>query len=323
MSQLERIYHFHNWIVQKRYPNAMTLARHFEVSQATAHRDITYLRERLLAPLVYDRGRNGYYYSEEDFSLPFENTPKIIFLLAVLSKLAEEAGLSALSEVEILKQQLGRLLFSDHKQLVNSLHCEWVEVESVEPEVLEVLLTAVMDRVQVRIGYVTPAGKNSIRIINPLKLINYQGRWYVFAYCNLRQQARIFHAARISYIQLLENTFKPSLEDVDNLINSAFGIFKGADLVEAKILFTGDAASIVKAQRWHESQKIQETEKGLILTLPVSDFTELKMKILQFGSRARVLEPEELKRVIADEVRQMYSLLFNPKLSSSNSGENS
>ncbi len=306
MSQLERIYHFHNWVLNERYPNATTLADHFEVSQTTAHRDITYLKERLLAPLDFDRARNGYYYSEEGFSLPFEKTPQIVFMLAMLHKMADEAGLDALPEVHILKEQLGKLLFSDHKRLVDSLHCEWIEVESVKPKVIEVLLNAVLDRVPVRIDYVTPAGRSSTRTIEPLKLINYQGRWYVIAFCRMRQQVRIFHSARISRIQPLGENFDPPALDIDGLLNRSFGIFKGDGHAEAKILFTDEAAAIVKEQRWHASQKIEDTEEGVILTLPFSDFTELKMKILQFGSRARVLAPPDLKDAVAEEIRKMY-----------------
>ncbi len=312
MSQLERIYRFHSWVVKGRYPNASDLARHFEVSQATAHRDITYLRERLLAPLEFDRARNGYYYAEEGFVLPFENSPQIVFMLAMLHKMADEAGLNELPEVRILKEQLGKLLFSDHKRLVESLYCEWIEVESVQPEVLEVLLNAVQDSMQVSIDYLTPAGKASSRVIEPMKLLNYQGRWYVLAYCRLRAQMRIFHAARITRIELKEKKFEPRPLDIEGMLRGGFGIFKGGRPCKARILFTEDAAAIVRNQRWHINQEIEEREEGLVLTLPVADFTELKMKILQFGARARVLEPRELRESVAKEVERMYHLVQRP-----------
>lgn len=50
MSQLERIYAFHQRLKNNRFPNARTLQEEFELSRATAHRDINYLRDRLLAP---------------------------------------------------------------------------------------------------------------------------------------------------------------------------------------------------------------------------------------------------------------------------------
>ncbi len=78
MSKLERIYYFHKQIKAGLFPNATDLAAKFEVSKITARRDIEYLRDRLLAPLDFNRNQNGYFYKEE-FSLPFENSPQIIF----------------------------------------------------------------------------------------------------------------------------------------------------------------------------------------------------------------------------------------------------
>ena len=49
MSQLERIYAFHQKLKNNRFLNARTLQKELELSR-TAHRDIRYLRDRLLAP---------------------------------------------------------------------------------------------------------------------------------------------------------------------------------------------------------------------------------------------------------------------------------
>ena len=81
MSLLERIYFFHDELSRDRYPNSRTLMREFEISLPTAKRDIAYLRDRLLAPLEFNPARNGFYYSDSSFNLPFENTPRIIFCL--------------------------------------------------------------------------------------------------------------------------------------------------------------------------------------------------------------------------------------------------
>ena len=60
MSLLERVYSFHQDLLRQRYPNATTLVDRFEVSLATARRDIAYLRDRLMAPLAFDNRRNGF-----------------------------------------------------------------------------------------------------------------------------------------------------------------------------------------------------------------------------------------------------------------------
>jgi len=110
MSLLERVFYFHGEVLKNHFPNSRTVAAQFEVSIATSKRDIVYLRDRLLAPLVFSHEKNGYFYEEEGFSLPFEDSPRVIFLLTMLNKLAGEAGLGELSEVKQLETRLSSMI---------------------------------------------------------------------------------------------------------------------------------------------------------------------------------------------------------------------
>ena len=110
MSLLERIYYFHARIQDGRYPNSGDLVAEFEVSAATAHRDIAYLRDRLLAPLAFDQKKNGYYYTDSGFRLPFADTPRLVALLGVLQKMGEETGLTNLPELRQLQKKIAALV---------------------------------------------------------------------------------------------------------------------------------------------------------------------------------------------------------------------
>ena len=68
------------------------------------------------------------------------------------------------------------------------------------------------------------------------------------------------------------------------------------------------AAGIVRHQHWHPEQSLEETEQGLVLTLPVTDDREVLMKVLQFGSQACILEPGSLRRKAKDETKKMSRL---------------
>ena len=67
---LERYLWFDRQIRQGRHPNAVSLAERFELSRKTAQRHISFLRERLDAPLEYDAVRRGYRYADDAFRLP-------------------------------------------------------------------------------------------------------------------------------------------------------------------------------------------------------------------------------------------------------------
>ena len=307
MSLLERVYYFHGELSRSRYPNARSLMREFEISLPTARRDIAYLRDRLLAPLAYDAKKNGFFYTKDDFSLPFENSPRIVFLLGMLNRLAEETGLSDLPEIRQLEKRISGVLAQDYSHILSSIHCEWVEVEHPDPLIFDTIIEAIIKKRQLDITYRSPQKNETSRTIEPLKLISYQGRWYLSAWCTLRSGYRIFHLARIQQAQRGGKPRTGARPDPDDLQRS-FGIFKGEPRYRAEILFTGTAAELVKNQLWHKDQIIRKTAEGIILLLPVSDDREIMMKILQYGPEAKVLRPDHLHEGIRTKLAQMVQL---------------
>ncbi len=310
MSLLERIYYFHARIQNDRFPNSNDLVREFEVSSATAHRDIAYLRDRLLAPLEFNQQKNGYYYREEGFRLPFEDTPRLVLLLGMLQKMAEETGLTDLPELKKLQNKLKELAHTDNQEIAKLVHCEWVETEPVDAKVFTDVLTSLLNDTRLGISYRPPAGEEIERLVDPLKLVNYQGRWYVLAWCSLRKSRRMFHLARISETSPTDTKKEHMLQSDDDWLSGSFGIFKGdrSSRFTAEVLFTGTAADIIRHQRWHPEQSILETNDGLVLKLPVADDRELIMKVLQFGSQARIIHPERLLQKIQNEIEKMAGL---------------
>ncbi len=304
MSVLERVFYFHREILKGNYPNSRTLAEQFEMSIATSKRDITYLRDRLGAPLIFDSRKNGFCY-EDGFHLPFEESPRIIFLLAMLSKLADEAGLGELDEVKQLERRLSTMISPDYGTVIDSLQCLWIEIESIDHRIFEIVIEAVVKKQLVALQYRSLGGESSGRTVAPLQIINYQGRWYCFAYCFLRQENRLFHIGRILCAELTGSPIPENIELDRNMIGMSFGIFQGKPRYTAEILFTSTAAELVKNQRWHKNQKIAEVQDGVLLQLPVSDDRELVMKILQHGSMARVLSPPELVKRLHTEIIAM------------------
>lgn len=305
MSLLERVFYFHQEIVKNNYPNSKTITDQFEVSVATSRRDISYLRDRLCAPLAFDSKKNGFYYQEDGFHLPFEESPRIVFLLAMLSKLADEAGLGGLPEVKQLKNRLSSMISNDYGTIVDALHCQWIEVESIDHQVFETIIEAVVKKRFLDLQYRSVGGKESGRAVAPLQIINYQGRWYLYAYCTLRTANRLFHVGRVNRAELTDVPIPPDIHLDRDSLGLSFGIFQGKPRYHAEILFTSTAAELVCKQHWHKDQEITPVKEGLLLRLPVSDDRELIMKVLQYGNMARVLSPPKLVERLKLEVSAM------------------
>ena len=190
--------------------------------------------------------------------------------------------------------------------LTDTVQCEWIEVEHPDPAVFDIIIEAIVKKYQLEIAYQSLQMKKTVRIIEPLKLINYQGRWYLLSWCSLRRDYRIFHLARILQAEQGERCTGTD-RILPEELNRSFGIFKGSPLYNAEILFTGYAAQLIKNQFWHKDQKIEQKKNGILLKLPVRDDREIIMKILQYGSQAQVLKPDGLRGKIAEEIRKMYS----------------
>lgn len=308
MSLLERVYFFHQQVKKKKYPNSKSLIEEFETSLATSRRDIAYLRDRLLAPLAFSSKENGFYYTDENFGLPFENSSKITLLLGMFSKLAEEAGLGQLDEIKQVELKLASLLTPEYQKVIDAIHCEWVEIEDVQTSTFEMIIDAIVHDSVLEITYRSVMGNQSERAVEPAKLIHYQGRWYLLAYCRLRSENRFFHIARITSATITKEKIDQRKPIPAGYLDQSFGIFKGDIQYHAKILFTGRAAELIQYQRWHKNQQIEPCENGIVLTLPVSDHRELSMKILQYGSLAKVIEPQSLKQYLKKEICKMSSL---------------
>ncbi len=304
MSVLERVFYFHREILKGNYPNSRTLADHFEMSSATSKRDISYLRDRLCAPLAFNSKKNGFYYLD-GFHLPFEESPRIIFLLAMLSKLADEAGLGGLQEVKQLEQRLSTMISPDYGTVLDSLHCLWIEIESIDHQIFEIIIEAVVKKQLLALQYKSIGGETKSRTVAPLQIINYQGRWYFYAYCSLRQENRLFHIGRVHSAELTNRDIPEDISLDRSTIGLSFGIFQGKPRYTAEILFTSTAAELIKNQRWHRNQETVAVENGVLLRLPVSDDRELVMKVLQYGAMAQVLAPPELINRLQDEIIAM------------------
>lgn len=305
MSLLERVFYFHQEVLRGNFPNSTFIAEQFEVSSITSKRDINYLRDRLCAPLEYSQKQHGYFYSEEGFQLPFEDSPRIIFLLAMLNKLAGEAGLGELKEVKQLEKKLTSLVSGDYEKIIKTLHFEWIEVEAVDHRTFENIIDAIVKNRLVEIVYRSIGDKRTNRKIVPHQIINYQGRWYLNSYCLLRNCKRLFHMSRIESSKLTTEPIQDELRSQPTQQGLSFGIFSGKPRYTATILFSSTAAELVRGQHWHKNQVMKNVDDDLLLQLPVGDDRELVMKILQYGAKAKVISPPELVKKVSDEVRAM------------------
>ena len=175
-------------------------------------------------------------------------------------------------------------------------------------------LAAVQEAVQrqchIDIDYFTMSrNATTARRVAPYKVWFYEETFYLIGYCELRKGIRIFAVDRIERIVLMDDRFEiPDGFDAEAYMHASFGVFQG-EPVKVRIRFSAKAAGYVKEKIWHPSQTLSsETNGDLVFTAEVAGIEEIKRWVMTWGSAARVVEPESLRREIAKEARGMLGL---------------
>jgi predicted DNA-binding transcriptional regulator YafY len=310
---LERYYWFDNRVRTNRFPNANTLAERFEISSKTAQRSIDFMRDRICAPLEYDPVHKGYRYTDDSFSLPsFQVSQEEMVSILIARNLLSNSAEGLISR-DI--QSFGRKLFATMghigftgDKLDHAFSAVWNSYSPSQADTFRVVLNSLLQNRLLNCRYTSPAtGQETERTIAPHHLQHYMGSWVLIGWCHLKQDWRKFFLSRMSDPIMSDESFVPRpKKEWEPLIHASFGIFQGGDPITVILQFNPFRAQWIREQVWHPGQKMETFADGrLRLTLPVTDFREVKLRVLQFGADVEVIEPEELRKEIREEIKRM------------------
>jgi predicted DNA-binding transcriptional regulator YafY len=310
---MERVFWFDGELKRQRYPNAARLAEKFEVSGKTAQRDIALLRDRLLAPIEYDFSRKGYYYTADHFELPYlpASQHEVLCLIAARQLLQHAAGGFISRELDSLSEKLfdsAGEVGLDPVTVARAFSATWSGYTPAHEEVFRQIAWALVKRRLIAFTYRSPqTDAITLRTAEPHHLQHYMASWVLTAWCRHRRAWRKFYLARMTELTILDTTFKPRPEELWRpLLQSVFGLFQSAEPTLVTLRFCPFRARWIRQQHWHPDQILTELPDGCLeLTLPVADFREIKMLILQFGADCEVVSPAALLDEIQAEIERM------------------
>lgn len=311
--KFERYCWFNTQIRADRYPNASSLAHQFETCRKTAQRTINYMRDRLLAPLEYDQNHRGYHYTESSFNLPYlpVTQNELLAILLARNLLSHSAGgviSNAISSFgNKLLAETGELGLGKDR-LEEGFSAAWNGYTPSEGSIFETVAGALIQKRQIAFRYYSPQNNEwTVRNVDPHHLQHYNGSWILLAWCHLRNRWSKFHLARIDNLSLTDQTFTPILPATwQNQIQGAFGIFQGGEPREVALRFTPYRTRWVRKEIWHPDQiNTFEKDGSLLMRFVVTDFREVKLRILQYGSEVEVVEPNDLREEIIREIGLM------------------
>lgn len=321
-SKTERFYKIELMIRHRGRVSFEDMLSELEVSRATLKRDLQFLRDRMGAPIIYDRGENAYRFADEaqagdKHELPglwFDQQELYALLMAhhLLSDLAPDGTLSR--HMGPLLDRVHQLLGSaevDAAELMRRVRIVGVAKRAVTSRCFEVVCAALLQRRRLQLQYFTRSRKaRTLREVSPQRLIHYRNTWYLDAWCHESEALRRFALDAVEEAQTLERKARNlPLKRVEEEMDGGYGIFAGSKVSWAQLRFTADVAPWVSQEAWHPQQETEFDDTGaLLMKLPYADATELIMDILRWGPDVEVLRPAALKQAVASRLAQACAL---------------
>jgi predicted DNA-binding transcriptional regulator YafY len=91
---------------------------------------------------------------------------------------------------------------------------------------------------------------------------------------------------------------------IDDYFQGAFGVYKSSERHKVVIEFDAQAAEYVRMRKVHPSQKLASIANGGVrLSMTVGNLNPVTSWVLEWGERARVLEPVELVMRVKTELK--------------------
>ncbi|MEO6138469.1 MAG: YafY family protein [Luteimonas sp.] len=318
MDRYERILALHRTLKTARYPVTVPrLQEELGCSRATVYRDIAFLRDALMAPVVGD-GEAGFRYdaSEGDrFELPglWLNSEELHALLATQQLLASSSEGMLSSALAPLQQRIEKLL--DEHSTGKRWPMERVRViphrlRRMDEHVFRAVCSAVLERKQLSFEYrARSTDERTRRTVSPQRITHYRDNWYLDAWDQDREALRSFSVDRMSTARMLDTAARDIDESqLNEHLSGSYGIFSGAPKGWATIVFSAKSARWVADEHWHSQQQGRFLADGRYeLKVPYSAARELLMDVLHYGSDAEIVEPPSLR----EQARSLLSLALS------------
>lgn len=317
MGDMERLHRIKYMIQSRGCVPIDDFLNALEISKATFKRDLEYLRDRMNAPIIYDRSSGGYSFDKpnagDKIELPglwfSEKEATALVLMQHLLANLDTSGLLSphiAPLMDIVDGILGQAEISA-KELRKRIKVFGMSARKNILENFEEVGVSLLKRQRLQLSYYAK-GKDELteRAVSPQRLIFYRDNWYLDAYCHLRKGLRSFAMDGIRIAHLIdEKAIEVPEKELHENFAQSYGIFSGMATQRAKLRFTPERARWVSAETWHGQQVASFDQDGnYLLEFDYNQDPELVMEIMKHGDGVEVMAPASLRKKVVEELRK-------------------
>ncbi len=285
--------------------SAKELADKFEVSVRTIYRDIDAINMAGI-PIIAYPGNNGGFGIMENYKLDHQlltlkDMGNILTALKGINTTLEDI------ELESAIEKISNLVPEDKTKQIET-HLEQFVIDILpwgysgkRKQLLKSIYNSIIKCRQVKFSYRNAKGEFAERTVEPMTLLFKGYTWYLFSYCKLRNDFRMFRLSRMRNFDVLEEEFErkeQSYETVENTNNEKI------ELTHLKLKFKPEVR--VRVDDFFDEDYITVQENGdLIVDISFPEDDWVYSFILGYGDNVEVLEPPHIREIIREKAKKI------------------
>ena len=287
--KIDRLIGIISILLQKDKVTAPYLAEKFEVSRRTINRDVENLCKAGI-PIVTEQGKNGGISIAEGYKVD-----KTLFtsgeIQAILSGLKSLDSVSGSNRYQLLMDKLScgsnDYVGASGPVVINL--SSWYQ--SSLPPKFELIKDAIERKKKIEFHYYGPGGDNT-RILEPCLLIFEWSSWYVWGYCLLRDDFRMFKLNRMDQIRCTNEDCEKREIPLYHMDPRKVSWTNGVEVT----------AEFDKSMKWRLIEEFginsfsENADGRLLMNISWSDQESLFGWLLGFRDCVRIIEPVEYQK---------------------------
>lgn len=287
-------------LLNKKKVTAKELSEHFEVSMRTIQRDIETINMAGI-PIISYRGQYGGYGILDNYKIDksfLSNSEHKLLLTALegINKAYEDKDLKNIIEKLTSIKSIGQ---SDRENDIVMDFSPWGFSKDLKNKV-DTIKKAIEERLIISFSYVNLSGDITLREVEPGLLALKLNRWYLYGFCRLRQDFRLFKLTRIKDLNITKKVFEPKQ------INYDFNFFFPSDK-NVKLTLKFEKKALSRLDDYFDFESLEFDEEGYIhATVCYPEDEWVYGMILSFGDWVEVIEPQHIRRIIRNRAKKVF-----------------
>lgn len=313
LLKIDRLLAITMLLLNRRRISAKELSERFEVSMRTIYRDVEAINQAGI-PVVSYAGLSGGYEIMDQYRLDrqflsLEELQSIITGLKgirasvpdqEISNLLDKVGALVAKSEQPAAARLGNQLILDMNPWGNGHQ---------NTEQLAALRTAIKETRLITFSYLSSQSEPSVRTAQPMGIVVKGFGWYLYGYCLLREDFRVFRLSRMHDIDVLSQTFERKQETLEKL-DYRLGKRDPSTLITLVLHAQPNVRAQIEDYFRPEHVTIQP-DGTLMIRATQPDEPWLYGMLLSYGPSLCILEPAHIAAAVKEKAEKIVALYSN------------